>query len=37
MKNRWFEQSYAIWNQYVGEGKQFNQDLIDKIQNLTKK
>lgn len=33
----WFEQSYAIWNQYVGEGKQFNQDLIDKIQNLTKK
>lgn len=30
----WFEESYAIWDQYVGEGKQFSQDLIDKIQAL---
>lgn len=32
----WFEQSYAIWDQYVGEGKQFSQDLVDKIQKLKK-
>lgn len=30
----WFEQSYAIWDQYVGEGKQFSQELIDQIQAL---
>lgn len=30
----WFEQSYAIWDQYVGDGKQFSQELIDQIQSL---
>lgn len=28
----WFEQSYEIWDEYVGAGKQFSQDLIDQIQ-----
>lgn len=32
----WFEQSYAIWPEYVGEGKQFSQEFIDKIQALAK-
>ena len=30
----WFEASYAMWDQYVGEGKQFSQELIDQIQTL---
>lgn len=32
----WFDESHAIWDQYVGEGKQFSQDLVDKIQKLAK-